>query len=339
MKKKLIIVQFSGGKDSLASLLWAIEKYGKENINVIFCDTGWEHPLTYEYIKTTMKQLDMEIIVVSSEKYDGFLDMVKKKGRFPSSQARFCTEELKSKPMIDYILDVHKYHFITVQGIRKDESSSRSKMNMECRYFKYYFEPYRTNSIIVSELKSEEKLTINQIDKLKKAEDRLKEGHEDPKFHTYRKKEIMSFCENYSDDVMRPIFHLTAIETIGKILDAGMKPNPLYYIIGAGRVGCFPCIMVTHDELWGIIENEYWVIDKIADFEKANGSSFFAPDYIPKRYCSKSAINKKGKEVRYPIIEDVVRYLQDKHAQIDMGLFKEPNDGNRSCMSFYSICE
>lgn len=44
-----VIVTFSGGKDSLAALLWTREHITK-NFTTVFCDTGWEHPLTYEYI-------------------------------------------------------------------------------------------------------------------------------------------------------------------------------------------------------------------------------------------------------------------------------------------------
>ena len=45
-----VIVSFSGGKDSLASLLWVRNNLTKDFITV-FCDTGWEHPLTYKYIE------------------------------------------------------------------------------------------------------------------------------------------------------------------------------------------------------------------------------------------------------------------------------------------------
>ena len=45
-----VIVSFSGGKDSLASLLWVRNNLTKDFITV-FCDTGWEHPLTYNISK------------------------------------------------------------------------------------------------------------------------------------------------------------------------------------------------------------------------------------------------------------------------------------------------
>ena len=47
---KKIIVPVSGGKDSTASLCLAIDKVGVKNVVPVFNDTGWEHPLTYEYL-------------------------------------------------------------------------------------------------------------------------------------------------------------------------------------------------------------------------------------------------------------------------------------------------
>lgn len=340
MKRKIkVIVTFSGGKDSLASLLWAIAKYGKENIIVVFCDTKWEHPLTYKYIIDIMDQLGMEIIILSSVKYDGFMDMVRKKKRFPSTKSRFCTEHLKSIPMIDWVLDQHKSHMIVVQGIRADESTARSEMNKQCRYFKYYFEPYDSNEIKIAKFEKKiadgGKLTIMQKEKYEKAQSRLAEGHNDEKYHTYRKKEVFEFCEKYADDIWRPVFDKTGNEVLQIILDAGLKPNPLYYM-GFGRVGCFPCINVTHAELWMIIEKEYWIIDKLIEYEAETGQSFFPPKYIPKKYCSMETTNKDGKLVKYPNINDVVRYIKMKNAQGD--LFEDEN-ADRSCMSYYGICE
>ena len=43
------IVTFSGGKDSLATIIWA--KNNLPDFDVVFCDTGWEHEATYKHIK------------------------------------------------------------------------------------------------------------------------------------------------------------------------------------------------------------------------------------------------------------------------------------------------
>ncbi|MDD1998083.1 phosphoadenosine phosphosulfate reductase family protein [Pseudomonas putida] len=44
------IVSVSGGKDSTALLLLAVER-GAENLEAVFADTGHEHPQTYEYVR------------------------------------------------------------------------------------------------------------------------------------------------------------------------------------------------------------------------------------------------------------------------------------------------
>lgn len=99
-----VIVSFSGGKDSLAALLWTREHI-TNNFTTVFCDTGWEHPLTYEYIHRIADKLHLDLVTLKSKKYDGMVDLARQKKRWPSVRARFCTEELKIKPTIDYVLD------------------------------------------------------------------------------------------------------------------------------------------------------------------------------------------------------------------------------------------
>lgn len=136
-----VIVTFSGGKDSLAALLWTREHITK-NFTTVFCDTGWEHPLTYEYINRIADKLHLDLVTLKSKKYVGMVDLARQKKRWPSTRARFCTVELKTKPTIDYVLDEVHDNMLMIQGIRAAESASRAKMQAQCTYFKYYFEPY-----------------------------------------------------------------------------------------------------------------------------------------------------------------------------------------------------
>ena len=46
----LHVVSVSGGKDSCATLLLALERCPIESIVPIFCDTGHEHPAVYDYL-------------------------------------------------------------------------------------------------------------------------------------------------------------------------------------------------------------------------------------------------------------------------------------------------
>lgn len=139
-----IIVTCSGGKDSVASLIW-MQNNGYKNFEVAFCDTAWESEITYQYLEDLEQKLGIKFTFLKSKMYDGFLDLARKKKRFPSTRARFCTSELKSIPMIDYILDVVNDDILVIQGIRGAENESRSRMNEQCNYFKFYLEPIETN--------------------------------------------------------------------------------------------------------------------------------------------------------------------------------------------------
>ncbi len=307
-----VLVAYSGGKDSQASLIWALKNFNKDRVQAVFCDTGWEHPVTYAHIKDTTEQLGVELITVKSKKYDGMVDMANKKGRFASTMARFCTVELKSIPFIDYVLD-QEDHLVIVQGIRGDESESRSLMKKQCKYFKYYFEPYNINKK-TGELKLNKKTGLPQK----------------PKFHTYRKKDIIEFLDKYTDDIFRPVFTWTGKQVIDYIIENGQKPNPLYYE-GFKRVGCFPCFMSGHMEVRQILKRYPDRFKEIIKIEEEVGNSFFKIDYIPDRF--KTGFDEKSGK-RFSRAVDIKKYLTDKNSTIDMFESEGP-----SCMSFYNLCE
>lgn len=288
-----VIITCSGGKDSVAALIW-MKNNGYKNCDIVFCDTNWEAEITYTYLKYLEQKTDTSFRFLKSKKFDGLIDLARKKSRFPSSQRRFCTSELKSIPMIDYILDEVQDDFIVVQGIRAAESASRALMQSQCNYFKYYLEPYK-------------------VDKKGK-----------PKFHTYRRKEVLAYCNKYATDVLRPVFDWSAQAVIDYSLENGIDVNPLYSM-GMKRVGCFPCIMSGLSEIHQLSVRFPERIEEIAKYELEIGSSFFGPDKIPSRFY-------KG---AYPLITDVVKYANGKY---DAGELFEENNAT-SCMSFYGLCE
>ncbi|WP_282089404.1 phosphoadenosine phosphosulfate reductase family protein [Aquimarina algiphila] len=273
-----IIVQYSGGKDSQASLIRAVKLYGSKNITAVFADTNWEHEVTYKHLKTTTTDLGVELVVLKSKKYNGLIDLSLKKKRFPSTKARFCTQELKVKPFIDYILDEVKDHVIVIQGIRADESVARSRMNQQCRLFKFYTEPFGTD----------------------------RKGKK--KYHTYRKKEVLNFISNYADDIIRPVFKWSGQRVIDYIIENDQKPNPLYKE-GFKRVGCFPCVMSNLSSVKQLVNRYPERIQEIRSYEKMTKSSFFPPDKIPK-YARTNGI--------YPTIIDVKNYVDGKSSTIDL---------------------
>lgn len=56
------VVSVSGGKDSAATLLIALERFGKDRITPIFCDTGNEHSEVYAYLAYLEQALDIKIV-------------------------------------------------------------------------------------------------------------------------------------------------------------------------------------------------------------------------------------------------------------------------------------
>lgn len=324
-----VLVSYSGGKDSQASLIWAVKKYGVKDIEAVFCDTRWENPITYQHLIDTCKELNVKYVDLRSKKYHGMVDMAKKKGRFASSKARFCTAELKIKPMIDYVLS-HNEHLLIIQGIRGDESTVRSEMKKQCTYFKYYFIPYKSNSITIAKYESKQFLSKVQKTALTKAKKRIALGKNDNKYFTYRKKDVKEWVSKYSDDIIRPVFEWTGQEVIDYIIENGQQPNELYKQ-GFKRVGCFPCFMSSHQEIKQLIKRYPKRYTEIEEIEKDVGSSFFKMDSIPKRFQT-GFDEKTGK--KFTTAPDLRKYLTDKDLTIDM--FEEEA---MSCSSFYHLCE
>lgn len=297
------VISFSGGKDSTALILWALEQ-GWE-FETVFCDTGHEHPLTMEYIEEiNQKLLGGKLITLRSKKYPGGMrEMVEKKGRCPSTLARFCTVELKIEPMFAWIFE-QKEDLIIYQGIRADESQARAKMSATDSYFSL-------------QEKWEQELSLPKESRTLKSQ-------------PMRYKEVMAWREDYDCEVARPLFNWSGKQAIDFHTKHNLEPNPLYKK-GAKRVGCFPCVQVNHPELknLSLFFPEIW--DGIKDLEKINNSSFFPPNYIPKKRCT--GFDQESKKP-FPWASDVKEYIlgEERFEQLS---FMEP----LSCMSQYGLCE
>ena len=123
----------SGGKDSTALLLWALNEsgYPRDTLDVSFCDTGNEAPITYDYLKYLEDRLQIGITRIKPER--DFWELSKWKRRFPSTRARFCTEYLKVIPTNDYINSLRSRvkSLILHSGVRAAESDARSQLPSE----------------------------------------------------------------------------------------------------------------------------------------------------------------------------------------------------------------
>lgn len=296
-----IIVSFSGGKDSQACLIRACREFGAKNIEAVFCDTGWEHEITYEHVHNVVQELGVNLVTLRSS-IGGFQDLCCRMKWFPESTHRMCTTQLKIYPMIDYVLRQND-DLCIIQGIRSAESASRARMSCSADYFEQYKE--KTSR-----------------------EHRL-----------YRIQDVREWCSYHSAVVERPFFGASAQDIIDYILESGQRPNPLYER-GVSRVGCYPCIYSRLSELKLMRKDSYY-IKRVQELEyKVNNlrsvlgddfkpASFFPVGKIPSRFCREYANG-------IPSFGDIIKYVSRDDAQLD--LFKEDSAG--SCMSIYhGLCE
>lgn len=112
--------------------------YPRESIRASWCNTGNEAPQTVEYVQYLRDRLEIEIEEIHPE-WD-FFELAKKKKRFPSARARFCTEYLKIIPTnkhVKALLEEFDGDVLLHTGIRQGESLQRSRQTEE-----YVHDPY-----------------------------------------------------------------------------------------------------------------------------------------------------------------------------------------------------
>lgn len=123
-----VVVPVSGGKDSQACLKLAVEAHGADNVLGLFCDTGFEHPLTYSHIPKIAALYGVRIDTIRGK--GDVPAKVRKYKRFPTAMSRFCTDELKMRPSRDayaFIGDLWQQPFEVWYGMRSEESPARGK--------------------------------------------------------------------------------------------------------------------------------------------------------------------------------------------------------------------
>lgn len=126
------ICGLSGGKDSSALAVYLKDKV--PNMEYFFCDTGAELPETYEYLVRLEIILGKPITRLNSERgFDHYFEIFR--GTLPSPQMRWCTTNMKIKPIEHWIGSDKAISYI---GIRADESNRKgyisTKKNIESKF-------------------------------------------------------------------------------------------------------------------------------------------------------------------------------------------------------------
>jgi phosphoadenosine phosphosulfate reductase len=114
-------VSYSGGKDSLATLLVVLKAIGP--VPLLFADTGLEFEETYENIERVASTYDLEVIRAGSK--EAFWDCFSTDGP-PSVDARWCCKVCKLDPVRELIQE-RWGECLSFIGQRKYESLNRKK--------------------------------------------------------------------------------------------------------------------------------------------------------------------------------------------------------------------
>jgi 3'-phosphoadenosine 5'-phosphosulfate sulfotransferase (PAPS reductase)/FAD synthetase len=160
------VVSVSTGKDSAATAILALETQPRESLRFVSADTGNEDAGFLDYLHYMERTLGIKIDVLRADFTDWwwskrkfiaekwelkgvpatdvqralaifdrgptgnpYLDLCVIKGRFPSRRAQFCTQYLKTEPLVEYqmaLIESGQCDAVwSWQGVRLDESDSR----------------------------------------------------------------------------------------------------------------------------------------------------------------------------------------------------------------------
>lgn len=130
-----MFISFSGGKDSTVVDDLVRKALPHRIIKKIFGDTTLEFPSTYDYIERTKKNpynSQYSKVLTAKNNHDDFYELCEIVGP-PSRVLRWCCTYFKTTPISDRIdrLFCDKKKVLTFYGIRRSESNSRSKYDME----------------------------------------------------------------------------------------------------------------------------------------------------------------------------------------------------------------
>lgn len=272
------VISVSGGKDSSATLLLALERCPPDSVVPIFCDTGNEHAQVHEYLSYLEQALGVTIARLKAE----FSDLIAAKRIFIARDQR-TKREYSTEPVFeaDGVTPVLKrngrgeivMHKVRRNGVmviepmqktrkvgggRRVRWTNRAKRRalaalyptgnpfLDLCMWKGRF-PSRKAQFCTEELKRNMAVSF-QIDL-------IDQGHKVISWQGVRRDESQNrrgakLFERLGRGLyaFRPLVEWSAMDVFSYCREKGLQPNPLYKQ-GMGRVGCMPCINAGKDEI------------------------------------------------------------------------------------------
>lgn len=245
------VISVSGGKDSTATLLIALDRCRREDIVPIFCDTGNEHEAVYEYLTYLEQVLDIRIHRLKAD----FSEQIATKRMFIARDNRSGRDKSGRK----------------IRWSNKAKRRALSVMQptgnpfLDLCIWKGRF-PSRKAQFCTHELKRDMAVMFQL--------DLIDQGYKVLSWQGVRRDESFNrrnakLFERFDSKLwaFRPIVEWSAMDVFDYCAEKSVQPNPLY-TQGMSRVGCMPCINVNKAELREIAIRFPEHLERISEWER-----------------------------------------------------------------------
>jgi len=316
------IVSVSGGKDSTALLLLAKEREA-ENLIAVFCDTGNEHKITYDYVNYLSQKVHPIITLKADfsknlerkknklqKILNGELDEKEKGLKYPYSKedAKRIIPLLQESgnPFLDQVVARGMFP-TTMRRFCSEELKRNVLVPFQMQYVEAGNDVYAWQGVRADESAARANYVENEL-----------------KFTAKNGCELWNY---------RPILKWTVEDVFAMHKKHGVDPNPLYKM-GMKRVGCMPCIHAGHKELVEIANRFPEEIDRLRDWEKKVGQTSRAPDLAT--FFEYSRAGLKSANAKYAGIDAQITRSRNRLDGGTPDMFEEKSP---LCSSIYGLCE
>lgn len=318
----LRVISLSGGKDSTATALVALELHGLDVCRFVFADTGNEHQATYDYALDYLPQkLGITVNVVRADFGDEFATK-------RANLARIAAGEPESAI---YGRRKFMYAWTPAAAARALELlHPTGNPFLDLCMLKGGF-PSRKRQFCTEYLKRNP-ITEYQLGLVDK-------GFVVESWQGVRadESEARRWLRSYEDlgggmSIFRPILRWRVEDVFEAHRVAGIEPNPLYRQ-AMKRVGCMPCINTSKGELLEISRRFPAEVDRIAEWER-----LVSQVCRPQSPVSFFHMGTQGHSGQSSTIEHVIQWSRTTRGGRQFSLLTDLDEPT-ACSSAYALCE
>lgn len=283
------VVGFSGGIDSQACCRWLLEQYPKDDVLIVNSDAGGnEDPLTTAHVEWYSENVHPVVMLspIIADMGERAKSKIAELGLAPTD------------PLTFDLLAILKQRF---PSRRAQFCTEHLKLRPQRRWQREIFG-------VGGKYEGED---YERYIGVRRDESEIR-----------RNVEEREWDEFFDCWINRPLAAWTKQQCFDYVRSFGEEINPLYKM-GFNRVGCAPCINSKKDDLLAWVQVRPNMIDKIRQWEKKVGRTYFSP-MVP------------GLPINW--IDDVLHWATTSHGGRQPDLFRVFND-RPACESKYGLCE